>query len=1040
MRYYRAGKYLLVPNLFSRLFSISLPMSVETPSASIAAVTVQPAITQRRIPSATYRLQFNRTFTFADAAKIVSYLHDLGISDCYASPYLKATPGSMHGYDVIDHNALNPEVGNEQEYQGFVNQLQCSGMGQLLDIVPNHMGIAGGQNPWWIDILENGQSSPYASFFDIDWNPLKPELANKVLLPVLGDQYGRGLENQDLQLEYEAGAFFLNVYGKMRLPIAPRPTLALLNHRLADLERTLGSDHPAFVELQSIMTALTHLPLRTETDQEKIRERQREKEVTKRRLATLTTESAAVHEVLIDSVREFNGIKGNPHSFDLLDALLANQAYRLANWRVAAEEINYRRFFDVNELAALRAEDPAVFAATHQLVLQLFAEGKVTGFRIDHIDGLYDPAGYLRRLQNACATIGLSGESAPLSISLSEPLPVQGNGNVTEPPNRPCYLVVEKILDPAERLPEAWPIDGTSGYEVLPLLDGIFVDAHNERRCTDIYYRFTRIRIPFVDLVYESKKLIMQASLSSELNVLARQLSRVAEKDRHSRDFTLNSLTHALREIIACFPVYRTYIDHSGVSNTDRATIELAVRRAKRRNPAIDESIFDFVRDALLLNVPDGSGDGERLEHLTFVMKFQQYTGPVMAKGVEDTAFYRYHRLVSLNEVGGAPERFGIGLATFHEHNQHRLQQWPHSLVTTTTHDTKRSEDVRARINVLSEIPQVWRMALGRWSKLNKKKKPFVDGQPVPDRNDEYLFYQTLLGVWPLSPQGEVDESWRQRLRDYMRKATKEAKVHTSWINPNHVYDDAVQQFVTAVLDDLVFLKELAVLAEQVAEYGMYNALAQTLLKLTIPGVPDLYQGNELWDLSLVDPDNRRPVDYEHRRQLLTALRAQVRSSEPQLTELARQLVDTRRDGRIKLYVMYRTLNYRRDHTELFRTGAYLPLTSGGSAQTHVCAFARQSDSDSIIVAVPRLLTPLLPDPALVPLGTEVWRDSWIETPAYLATRSYRHLFTGEIVTPQQREGRMVLALSEVFADFPVALLEALGQHTYQQDEGKSHA
>lgn len=1006
-------------------------MNIEVTSPLVPAVTVRSSVAQRRIPSATYRLQFNRTFPFADAARIIPYLHDLGISDCYASPYLKAAPGSMHGYDVIDHNALNPEIGSAADYQAFVHELHRCGMGQLLDIVPNHMGITGAQNPWWLDVLENGPSSPYASFFDIDWNPIKRELADKVLLPVLGDQYGQALENQDLTLEYEAGAFFLNVYGKARLPIAPRPIIALLNYRLADLEQALGADHPAFVELQSIMTALTHLPLRTETDQEKVLERRREKEVIKRRVATLTAEYTIVHEWLMDSVRQFNGTKGDPHSFDLLDTLLGNQAYRLAYWRVAAEEINYRRFFDVNELAALRAEDPAVFAATHQLVLRLFAEGKVTGFRIDHIDGLYDPTGYLRQLQHACAAVRIGVEPAQLLASLQENSPVQAKGIVAGSPvlsDRLCYIVAEKILGSEERLPESWPIDGTSGYDGLPLLNGIFVDSQNERICTDIYSRFTGARVRFTDLVYESKKLITFVSLSSELNVLARQLSRLAEKNRHSRDFTLNSLTHALREIVACFPVYRTYIDHSGVSRTDRVTIELAVRRAKRRNPATDVSIFNFVRDVLLLSVPDRSGDEERLEHLAFVMKFQQYTGPVMAKGLEDTAFYRYHRLVSLNEVGGSPDRFGISLATFHEQNQQRLQQWPHSLLSTTTHDTKRSEDVRARINVLSEIPQIWKAALGRWSKLNKKKKSLVDGQLVPDRNDEYLFYQTLLGVWPLRPSEEDTAGvFKQRIQDYMHKATKEAKVNTSWINPNLAYDDAVQLFVAATLDDAVFLKEFAPLAEMVAEYGMYNALAQILLKLTIPGVPDLYQGNEIWDFSLVDPDNRRPVDYERRRQMLNALRARIQSPEPQLTELTQQLVDTRRDGRIKLYMTYRTLSYRRDHADLFRGGAYLPLDGEGHAQAHVCAFARQGESGFVIIVVPRLLAPLLSDAHRPPVGPQVWQDSWIVVPSHLAIRSYHNLFTGEIVTSLQQEGKMVLALSEVFANFPVALLEAIG-------------
>jgi (1->4)-alpha-D-glucan 1-alpha-D-glucosylmutase len=979
-----------------------------------------------RIPLATYRLQFHRSFTFADAARIVSYLHALGVSDCYASPYFKASPGSPHGYDVIDHNALNPELGGEEEYETFVRELRRYDMGQVLDVVPNHVGIAGSRNPHWLDVLENGPSSLRAHFFDIDWNPVKAELANKVLLPILGNQYGHVLENQELILCYEDGAFALR-YGDHRLPIAPRPATAILSHRLGDLEHLLGAEHPHLLEYRSIITALHHLPLRTETDREKVIERNREKEIIKKRLATLTAACREVETFLLENVRFFNGAKGAPRSFDLLDALLADQAYRLAYWRVAADEINYRRFFDINELAAIRTEDPVVFAETHHLVLRLLAGRQITGLRIDHVDGLYNPAEYLHRLQ-AAARVALDSRTRAEDLSPGAVVNLCASQRPPEDPARvshlPCYVVVEKILHVGERLPEEWPVHGTTGYDGLAVLNGLFVDQNNERAITNIYARFTRTRADFFDLMYTGKKLLMQTALSSEINVLGHQLNRLSEKNRHSRDFTLNSLTHALREVVACFPVYRTYVSEAGVTERDRAVIETAVARAKSKNPATDVSVFNYVRDILLLRFPDSATDEDRHAQQTFVMKFQQYTGPVMAKGLEDTAFYIYNRLVSLNEVGGAPEQFGTPLAAFHEHNRARLARWPHSLVATSTHDTKRSEDVRARINVLSEIPREWQAALNRWSRINRKKKPLLDGRPVPDRNEEYLLYQTLLGTWPLAPMSaEEYHTFKRRIQDYMRKATKEAKVNTSWINPNQAYDDAVRDFVGAVLDTALFLDDFQRLCHRVAQYGMYNALSQTLLKLTVPGVPDLYQGTELWDFSLVDPDNRRPVDYEHRRRLLHDLHGRCRGAGPDRRAVVRELLEARADGRIKLYVISETLRFRRAHPQLFQRGDYLPLGGTGARQEHVCAFARHHEGHGLIVAVPRFFTRLIPDPQTPPLGGAVWADTWLPVPAAWTHRHYHNLLTGEAVTPLRRGEHTALAAEEVFAHCPVALL-----------------
>jgi len=1012
----------------------------------------------RRIPLATYRLQFNPAFTFRDAQQLVPYLYELGISDCYASPYMKARPGSLHGYDIVDHNALNPEIGAEEDYHGFVKELKAHEMGHILDMVPNHVGIAESSNPWWQDVLENGPSSRFASFFDIDWKPVKAELENKVLLPILGDQYGKVLENQELILTYEEGAFFVRYY-QHKLPIAPRTSAVILKYRLDELERVLGNESPHFLEYQSILTALGYLPPRTEKDPEKIAERHREKEIIKKRLATLCDVAPEVRKFIEENVRIFNGVQGNPRSFDLLDDLLDAQAYRLAHWYVAGEEINYRRFFDINELAAIRMENPEVFRETHRLVFTWIREGKVTGLRIDHPDGLFDPAQYFLQLQKGCLVQWggsfLAKDREPseeawetLERQIQERFDAERLKHPGSPLLRPFYLVAEKILSQGESLPEDWLVYGTVGYDFLNNLNGIFVDRAHEKIFQDIYTKFTGMRLHFQDLVYEKKKLIMQAAMASEINTLGHYLNRISEKNRRSRDFTLNSLTHAIREIVACFPVYRTYIrsEEGFVRERDRAYIEAAVEKAKRRNLAIGLSVFDFVKDILLLKDLENLEDQtcsernrrDRNEQRDFVMRFQQLTGPVMARGLEDTALYIYNRLISLNEVGGHPQEFGISVAEFHKQNLKRHQRWPYSMLTTSTHDTKRSEDVRARINVLSELPQEWRACLTRWSRLNKKKKILLNGgQSVPDPNEEYLLYQTLLGVWPFQAMNASEyQAFQERIQTYMLKAIKEAKVNTSWINPNKDYDEAVQAFVRSILDDSKsnpFLDDFRPFQRKIAHYGIYNSLSQTLLKLTSPGVPDIYQGNEIWDFSLVDPDNRRPVDYARRRQMLKALRDRLLArtkagpageADENLAKLARELTETWEDGRIKLYLTYRVLTYRRQRKELFMEGSYIPLEAVGSKKDHVCAFARKSRDQLIVVTAPRLLARLLRAPEELPLGTRVWGDSSLVIPDEKPGQRYHQVLSGEIVETLEADGKAVLPLALVFANFPVALLE----------------
>jgi (1->4)-alpha-D-glucan 1-alpha-D-glucosylmutase len=997
--------------------------------ASVAAL-VRECFARRRVPSSAYRLQLNPGFTFRDARDLVPYLYALGVSDCYVSPVLQARAGSSHGYDICDHSRLNPDLGGEEEFDAFADALGEHGMGLILDAVPNHMGIGDAANAWWTDVLENGPGSVYAPFFDIDWHPVNPDLDGKVLLPLLEDQYGRVLEAGKIRLAYDRGEFFL-LYHQVRLPVAPCTYPVILERLLPGLAAALGEGHEHVRELRSILTALGYLPPRTELAPERVAERAREKEVVKRRLAALCAAGAEVRAAVEACVGAFNGTPEDPRSFDALDRLVEMQAYRPAFWRVAAEEINYRRFFDINELAAIRMESPEVFRPAHELLLRLLARGKATGLRIDHPDGLWNPASYFRRVQESYALAHVR-ERLPagraddaLAREVAEAVAVEAGGA----PPRPLYLVAEKILSEGEGLPQDWAVDGTTGYDFLNAVNGLFVDAEGRDAFDRVYQQFARPPAEFAQVVSSAKKMVMLVSMASEVNALGHQLDRIAERNRRYRDFTLNSLTFALREVIACLRVYRTYITGpEAVSPRDRLVIEEAVEEAKRRNPRTAEAVFDFVRDTLLLaNVGDFS-EADRPRLVEWAMKFQQMTGPVMAKSVEDTVFYTYNRLVSLNEVGGAPDRYGVSPAAFHRQNAERLARWPHSLLTTSTHDTKRSEDVRARLNALSEMAGEWQAALARWGRLNAAKKTVVEDQPAPDHNDEYLLYQTLLGAWPVGPPlaGGALAEFRERIAAYMQKATKEAKVHTSWVNPNEEYDDAVRQFVHRLLPEAAddpFLADLLPLQRRVAFFGYFNALAQVLLKLTCPGVPDLYQGTELWDFSLVDPDNRRPVDNDLRRRLLAQLQARVGEAGHDLRPLAAELLAGLPDGRIKAYLIYRALHFRAAHEELFARGGYLPLEATGSRREHVCAFARSLGDQVVLVVVPRLVVGLAGGDERAPVGPGVWEETLLVLPPGMAGWSYRNLYTGEVLTPGTEDGTPSLPLAAVLACFPVALL-----------------
>lgn len=964
---------------------------------------------QRRLPYSTYRLQFSAAFTFHEALALVPYLRDLGISDVYASPILRARPGSTHGYDVCDPSQLNPELGTMEDFYAFSRELQRNNMGLIVDIVPNHMGIDGNCNVWWKDVLENGSISRYASYFDIDWEPVKPALANKVLLPILEDQYGNVLESGRFSLSLDEGAFHLH-YGDHLLPLAPRTYRQILDLVLEIVSPRVESDE-SLLELQSILTALNYLPSRFDEGSEKQTEHQREKEVIKRRLASLFNSSPAMQSALDEALAIFGGTPGEPASYDRLDSLIDAQPYRLAFWRVAAEEINYRRFFDINTMAAIRVELPEVFQATHDLILRLLAEGHITGLRIDHPDGLWNPARYFHQLQ-ASAVAYCAGDA--MLIEEAEHWLREENPNTP-----PVYVVAEKILTEFEPLPLDWMIMGTTGYDFAALVNGLFVDGNNETEFTDIYSQFVGSATDFRRLEYAMKQRIMRESLASEMIALAHQLERVSQRSRRYRDFTLNVLLNGMREIIAHLTIYRTYIDgENPVSDRDVIFIAKAVRDARRSQAGISPTVFDFIRDTLLLTNLDTFREEDRQAVIDFVMHFQQMTGPVMAKSVEDTAFYIYNRLVSLNEVGGNPTVFGISPDTFHEQNERRRRDWQHSMLTLSTHDTKRSEDVRARLNVLSEIPDEWSAALARWRAINETKKQLVEDDPVPSSNDEYLLYQTLLGAWSLGdwesepPEGLAE--FRERIRNYMAKATKEAKVQTSWTNPDEDYDRAMSEFVGFVLDDRAFLAAFLPLQRRVAFFGHLNSLSQTLLKLTCPGVPDTYRGTELWDFSLVDPDNRRPVDYARCQAALQELKRCLEAPGCDRAAVAEELLTNAADGRVKMFVVHTTLNFRREHGAMFSQGEYIPLYAAGDKAEHLIAFARRMGGDEIIVLAPRLYVRLTNGEERPPLGEDVWGSTRLT----LSQGRYHDLFTGQNYEVQEQ-----LQIAGVLNRFPVALL-----------------
>lgn len=946
-----------------------------------------------RLPSATYRVQLNKDFQFSHVASILDYLQLLGISDLYLSPVLASRKGSGHGYDVTDPSRINPDLGSEEEFIALLAELKERGMGLLLDTVPNHMA-ASAENPWWMDVLENGAQSSYAAFFDIEWHPPSRNLDGRILLPVLGRPFGEALESGEIKLIFRDGKFFFQ-YFEALFPLAPKSYHAIVGHRVNHLKQLLGERSTPYQEYSGILASFFELVRADRRSSESASERRLHYDGARDRLLSLTNTNPKISAFLEENILEINGKQGDVASFGFLQRLLAEQNYKLSFWQNLNESINYRRFFTIADLVGVRVEDPIVFEATHGTTLRLIAKDPLAGLRIDHIDGLRDPFAYLNRLQERI-TAG-SGE-----------------------PGASSYLVVEKILERSEDLPQDWPVSGTTGYDYLNAANGLFVEPAGAQRIEQIYFEFLGRQQTFEDVVYQKKKLVMNTLLGVEMLTLGRRLAELAAPDRYARELNRTQLIDALIEVTACLSIYRTYIRNMDVPAEAIERIEDAVSKARKRAPHLAIS-FDFVREVLLLlNLPHVPAE-QREARLTFVMRWQQFTGPIVAKGMEDTALYVYNPLLSLNEVGGDPTPSNATSADeFFRFAESRLRRWPGTLNATTTHDTKRSEDVRARISVLSEIPDRWAANLTEWANQNAPLKRVINGQTVPDRNEEYFLYQTLMGMWPLDQSG--CQNLIERLKEHLTKATREAMVHTRWTRPNQAHEEALQSFAVAILSpsNATFLEGFRAFQKKVAYAGMINGLSQTLLKIASPGVADFYQGSELWDLRLVDPDNRGPVDFVQRRTMLNELQEIESSKEPEIDSLT-NLVNTWHDGRIKLYLIWKALRFRRQNQSLFDEGEFLRLQTAGAFAKNVIAFLRKRDTKCALIAIPRWILQLPRDESS---GKVDWRDTTITLPDAAPVR-WNNIFAKRRLESEARDNKRSLPAADVFAKFPVALLEA---------------
>lgn len=925
-------------------------------------------------PVATYRLQLTPEFDFADVAKVLEYLVRLGVSDIYASPVFKAKPGSQHGYDVVDPSCINPELGDMQELGSLTRKARGLGLNWIQDIVPNHMAYHKA-NGMLMDVLESGPNSSYYRSFDIDWRHAYEPLRGRVLTPFLGKMYGEALEAGEIILRYASSGFHVAYYDH-EYPLAIETYADVLDPLLRRFGKSAGKDSHDYVKLLGLSYVLRTLP-----SIEEAAERRDQVRFVKELLAELHAGNATLRSLLDEEIAKLNGEPGNPESFNRLDDLLKRQHFRLSFWKVATEEINYRRFFNINELISVCVEDQDVFTSTHGLIVDLVRRDIVQGLRVDHVDGLFDPEGYLKRLRRFADQ---------------------------------AYIVVEKILQFGEELPESWPVAGSTGYDFMNMAGGVLCATGNKRRFERIYARFSNMKEDYQELAALKKRLIIGKEMGGDVDNLARLMKRVTGTLRYGSDITMFGLKWAIVEVLARFPVYRTYISPAGFTDLDGAYIREAIGRARKHLPT-HRFELDFIEDFLLLRHYDKLPDEERRGWMEVAMRFQQLTGPLMAKGFEDTLLYNYNRLVSLNEVGGSPERFGVTLNEFHAFCRERAEKWPLTMNSLGSHDSKRGEDARARIMVLSELPSEFDARLKAWQRANRKAKTSWQGERYPAENDEYFLYQTLLGSYPLEPKAV--ESYLPRLKDYLLKAAREAKVHTTWIDPNEQYEQALLGFAEAILtpsDANRFLPDFLDFLRQVSFYGLFNTLTQTLLKITAPGVPDFYQGSELLDFAFVDPDNRRPVDYPARAYALEAI---VSRTERDAESLAAELLDAMHDGRIKLFLVQRVLAARKAHADLFRHGAYLPLKVQGGHGDRVIAFARQHDEHGwAIIAAPRFLTGVV-QPGTMPLG-DVWAGTELLLPQD-APAEWREAITGRPV--QSSAGSLPLA--EAWRAFPGAML-----------------
>ncbi len=951
-----------------------------------------------RVPSSTYRVQFNLQFRFIDARELVPYLNELGITDLYASPGFQARKGSLHGYDVADPRRVNSELGTERDFDELSARLKSYSMGLLLDIVPNHMA-ASDDNPWWMDVLENGPSSRYADYFDIDWHPATTKAAflqdNRVLLPFLGDLYGNVLENCELALRLDDSGFFIQ-YFDSRFPLDTKsyePVVVGIAELIAQRE-SVGAEESRVVS--ELLELIRGLPPYWHTGLEERQRRIADSAIIKERLWQLRQSAPEIHEAIESVIRSINGSRDNPATLLQLDRILSAQPYRLAYWKIGLEEVNYRRFFGLNEFVAVRVEDPAVFSDRHRAIFRQVRDGRVTGLRIDHVDGLFDPRAYLIELQSSA----VPEESASA---------------------QPFFVVVEKILGEHEHLPDDWPVCGTTGYDFLNAVNALFIDPAGLRTIEQAYARITRSPVPFSETSYMGNMLVMEILFAREVHSLGHRLGALAADDRKARDLPLAELIELLKVVTACLPVYRTYIRGDEISARDREFLDRALTLARRRVSAgeISDAAFTFLRQVLFLEPPDYA-PAARAAYLQFIMRWQQFTGPVMAKGLEDTAAYIHNSLISLADVGSDPmrESLPLGISALHEFNCYRQLHWPRTMNTTSTHDTKRGADVRARVSVLSEMPSEWERFFRRTRRSNAAHRKSFNGVAAPDPGEESLLYQTMLGAWPVSADGLPE--FRERLKAFFVKAAREAKLHTNWFEPNADYESALLAYIDGIFDSdksAGFFPEFLALQRKVAFYGCLNSLSQVLLKIASPGLPDFYQGEELWNFNLVDPDNRRPVDFALRRRLLDELKQLDHDGRETLLE---NLLTTWPDGRMKLYLTWRALNFRREHHDLFHCGAYLPLTVTGRQRENIFAFVRRHNGEWAVVVAPRLLSRVV-DPGEMPVGDAIWTSASLELPMG-APVEWHNVITGEPVRAVKRARRAVLHAADLFGRFPVAL------------------